>query len=173
MKTNLITIKKGFTLIELTIAMGIGILTSTMLLALFNQQATFLSLYNQQNFLTTEAPMVNLFVSRLVGKSDSYRFFDSLNDANGGVNGVVGPARFLSLDYRKPDGTVETAILAFDVTANHRGLYYYTRGAIADPQWAISKRPADVQFTMDRGILVMTVTGPAGEIVTYSGSTQS
>jgi prepilin-type N-terminal cleavage/methylation domain-containing protein len=173
MKTHLLRKKKGFTLIELTIAMGIGILTSSMLLGLFNQQATFLTLYNQQNFLTTEAPMVNLFVSRLVGKSDSYRFFNSLNDANNGVNGVVGPARFVSLDYRQPDGTVKTAILAFDVTVAHRGLYYYTKGAIADPQWAISKRPADVQFTMDRGIMVMTVTGPAGEVITYSGSTQS
>jgi type II secretory pathway pseudopilin PulG len=184
--------KRGFTLIELTIAMGIGIMTSSMLLVLFNQQTTFLNIYNRQNFITTEAPMINLFVSRLVGKSDSYRIFNSLNDANQDVsspNLVNNTGKFISLDFRNPDGTVKTAILAFrgaNIDPNEtarNGLNYYIRGPwdpgsstygpLVAPDWTISTKPTDISFSLNRGILVMTVTGPAGEIITYSGSAQS
>jgi hypothetical protein len=40
------------------------------------------------------------------------------------------------------------------------------------PQWFVSKRPSNVSFTMDQGVLRMTLTGPAGEQITYSGTMQ-
>ena len=42
MKPRLQKMRRGFTLIELSIAMTIGLMTAAMVLALFNQQLAFL-----------------------------------------------------------------------------------------------------------------------------------
>jgi hypothetical protein len=45
-------------------------------------------------------------------------------------------------------------------------------GVLAAPQWFISNKPANVWFTIEQGVLRMTLTGPAGEQITYSGTMQ-
>jgi hypothetical protein len=40
------------------------------------------------------------------------------------------------------------------------------------PQWAVSNKPAKVEFIMDQGVMRMILTGPAGEQITYSGTMQ-
>ena len=42
MNTGLRKLRRGFTLVELTIAMMIGLMVSAMVLAIFNQQMAFL-----------------------------------------------------------------------------------------------------------------------------------
>ncbi len=76
----------GFTLIELSVAMVMGLAIGAMVLTLFNQQLAFLRIYKAQNFLTEEAPVISMYVSKLVGKADRFRLHDSLNDALSGVN---------------------------------------------------------------------------------------
>ena len=66
MKSTFRRIRRGFTLMELSIALMLGLATCTMVLALFNQQLTFLNLFKAQNFLTDEAPIISMHVSRLV-----------------------------------------------------------------------------------------------------------
>ena len=56
--------RRGFTLIELTIAIMIGLATGTMVLALFNQQLAFLKIFKAQGFLTEEAPIISTYVDR-------------------------------------------------------------------------------------------------------------
>jgi hypothetical protein len=43
-------------------------------------------------------------------------------------------------------------------------------GVLGEPQWYISKQARDISFTVETGILRMTLTGPNGEVVTYSGA---
>lgn len=163
--------RRGFTLIELTMAMLLGMAISGMVMLLFNQQLAFLRLYQTQSFLTDEAPLISLYVSKLVGKSDRFRLHDSVEDALLGRNPRDISSPVVVLNFRQPDGTVRASILAFERNA----LYYYvvpSDGVPSEPQWYVSNKPTDVQFGMQEGVLRMTLTGPAGEQITYSGVMQ-
>lgn len=168
-------LRRGFTLIEITMAMVIGLATGGMVIALFNQQLAFLRLYQTQGFLTDEAPLISLYVSKLVGKADRFRLHDSVEDALVGANPRLTSSPVVVLNYRQPDGTVRASILSFENRGSGPALYYYvvpTNGILAEPQWHVSNKPANVQFGMQEGVLRMTLTGPAGEQITYSGTMQ-
>lgn len=173
MKSHAHRKRRGFTLIELTIAMMIGMITSTMVLALFNQQLAFLKLYKSQNFLTEEAPVISMYVSRLVGKADRFRLHDSVSDALSGSNPRLTPSPVVVLNFRQPDGKMRATILSFEDRGGGPALYYYVvpvSGVLGTPQWAVTKSPRNVVFSMNQGLLLMTITGPRNERITYSGS---
>lgn len=169
------SLRRGFTLIELSVAMMVGMLTGSMVLALFNQQLAFLRMYQTQNFLTEEAPVISMYVSKLVGTADRFRLHDSVADALAGTNPRMTASPVAVLNFRQPDGTMRASILAFEDRGTGPALYYYvvpTNGALDAPQWAVSSKPTNVEFFIDQGVLRMTLTGPAGEQITYSGAMQ-
>jgi hypothetical protein len=175
MKTFVRTARRGFTLIELTIAMVLGIAIGGMVISLFNQQLVFLNLYRSQSFLTEEAPLISLNVSRIIGKADRFRLHDSLDDALAGSNPRLTASPVVVLNFRQPDGTMRATILSFEDRGNGPALYHYVvpvTGVLGAPQWFISNKPANVWFTIEQGVLRMTLTGPAGEQITYSGTMQ-
>jgi hypothetical protein len=45
-------------------------------------------------------------------------------------------------------------------------------GVLGEPEWAVTNKAADVEFSMEQGILRMKLTGIAGEQITYSGTMQ-
>jgi type II secretory pathway pseudopilin PulG len=175
MKTFRHNASRGFTLIELTIAMMLGIAIGGMVISLFNQQLAFLNLYRTQSFLTEEAPLISLNVSRIVGKADRFRLHDSLADALSGSNPRLTDSPVVALNFRQPDGTMRASILSFEDRGDGPALYYYVvplTGVLGDPQWYVSNKPSNVRFTMEQGVLRMTLTGPAGEQIIYSGTMQ-
>jgi hypothetical protein len=162
----------------------LGLAISGMTLGLFNQQLAFLKIYKSQSFLTEEAPIVGMYVSKLVGKADRFRLHNSVADAINGAAPTNGPADFAVLNFRQPDGTIRAAVLAFqDLNGTGRALYYYVIPlGFADtdlpaPQWAVMS-PARGQsgmartgsFSVVNGNLLMTLTGENNESITYSGS---
>lgn len=168
-------IRRGLTLIELSVTLVMGVMISSMVLALFNQQLAFLSIYNTQNFLADEAPMVSHYVSKIVGRAERFRLHDSVADALSGTNPRLTSSPVALLNFRQPDGTMRASILSFENRGTGPALYYYivpTSGPMGTPQWYITKKASNVQFTMEEGILRMTLTGPNGESITYSGSMQ-
>jgi hypothetical protein len=170
--------RRGFTLLELSMAMGLGMIVSAMVLALFNQQLVFLQIYQRQNFLTEEAPLISMYVSKLVGKADRFRLHDSVTDARTGTNPRVeghDPSPVVVLNFRQPDGTMRASILSFENRGSGPALYYYlisTSGELGDPQWKVTAKPKNVGFTMQQGVLRMKLTGPDDEEITYSGTMQ-
>ena len=175
MKLNLKRVRRGFTLIELTLAIMMGIATGGMVLALFNQQLAFLKIFKTQSFLTEEAPIISIYVSRLVGKADRFRLHDSVSDALSGSNPRLTESPVVLLNFREPDGTMRASILSFEDRGAGPALYYYVvpvTGVLGEPQWAVSKAPENVTFTMQQGVLRMILTGPAGEQIVYSGTMQ-
>ncbi len=176
MKTTFKRIRRGFTLIELSIAMLMGMATGAMVLALFNQQLAFLKMYRTQNFLTDEAPIINMYVSRLVGRAERFRLYDSADEARSlAPNAILDSSSALLLDFRQPDGTLRQAMLSFEELGSGPALCYYLSdaGVLAeDPQLVISKAPSKVDFSMSEGVLRMTITGPRKERITYSGTMQ-
>lgn len=175
MKRNPHHIRSGFTLVELSVALMMGMMIGAMLLALFNQQLAFLKIYQAQDFISEEAPVINSYVSKLVGRADRFRLHDSLTDAKAGANARLTESPVVVLNYKQPDGTLRASILSFEDRGTGPALYYYVVpavGVLTTPQWAITTKAADVRFAMDQGVLRMTLTGPAGEKITYSGTMQ-
>jgi type II secretory pathway pseudopilin PulG len=170
--------RRGFTLIELTIAIMMGLATGTMVLALFNQQLAFLRIFKAQNFLTEEAPIVSTYVSRLIGKADRFRLHDSLADALSGANPRLTPSPVVVLNFRQldnPAAPMRATILSFENRGSGPALYYYVVpavGVLGAPQWSVTKSATNVTFAMVSGVLRMTLTGPNGEQITYSGTMQ-
>lgn len=175
MKTNFSRLRSGFTLLELSIAMMIGLAISSMVLVLFNQQLAFLKIYRAQSFLTEEAPVISVYVSRIVGKADRFRLHDNLADALANVRSRTTTSPVIVLNFRQPDGAMRASILSFENRGQGPALYYYVvpkTGVLGVPQWVVTKQPTDVSFSMDQGVLRMALTGPAGERITYSGTMQ-
>ena len=175
MKSNHHSKRRGFTLIELTVAMMIGMMIGAMVLAMFNQQLAFLNIYKAQNFISTEAPIISSYVSKLVGKADRFRLHASLDDAKAGRNPRLTASPVAVLNFRQPDGTMRASILSFEDLGDGPALHYYVvpvSGVLGTPQWAITTKAANVEFSADQGVLRMSITGPAGELITYSGTMQ-
>lgn len=175
MKRNRHFFRRGFTLVELSVAIMMGMLTGSMVIALFNQQLAFLKIYQTQDFLTQEAPLVSMYVSKLVGKADRFRLYDSVADALAKRNPREASSPVVVLNYRQPDGTMRASILSFENRGTGSKLYYFvvpTNEVLGDPQWAISGKPKNVRFTVEEGVLRMILTGPADEQITYSGTMQ-
>lgn len=166
---------RGFTLVELSVGMVTGIALATMLLALVNQQVAFLRIFNAQSFLTTEAPLINNYLARVIGSAEGYRLYESIDDLVAGAPPVMEDAPVLMLRFREPDGTFRASVISFENPGTGQGLYYRlvtSAGVLRAPDWAVSRRPANVDFSIVQGILRVTITGPAGEEIVYSGTQQ-
>lgn len=166
---------RGFTLIELSIAIMLGMATGSMVLTLFNQQLTFLRVFKDQSFLTEEAPIISGYVSRLIGKADRFRLHASVEDARLGVNPRLTASPVVVLNFKQPDGSIRATILSFERPASGPVLYNYVvpvTGVLAPPTWAVTKAPTEVSFAVEQGVLRMRLTGPRSEQITYSGTMQ-
>ena len=175
MKTGIRKLRRAFTLLEMTVVMMIGMMIGSIIIAIFNQQLAFLRIYQIQSFSTEEAPMISLYLNRLIGKADRFRLHNTLNEALSGTNPRIDPSPICVLNFRQPDGDMRASIIAFEETADGPRLNYYVvpeSGTLGNPQWSISRRAANVEFYMEQGILRTMLTGPEGEQLIYSGSMQ-
>lgn len=175
MKSPMRLIRRGFTLVELTLATFVGMAVAVMTLAIVNQQFAFLRIYGVQSFLSEEAPIISGYVAKLIGQSSRYRLHNNVNDALAGTNLVMTNAPVILLNFLQPDGSMKASILAFQNLGSGSALYYYivpASGTLGAPQWAVTRKPTSVLFSIETGILRMRLTGPAGEQITYSGNMQ-
>ncbi len=167
--------RRGYTLVELSLAMVTGTMVAVMMLAMVNQQIAFLKIYNAQNFLTTEAPLISNYLARVIGSADGYRLYESVEDLVDGSPPVMTGAPVIMLRFKEPDGTFRASVLAFENPGSGQGLYYRMvsrAGVLGTPDWALSKRPSNVDFSIVQGILRVRVQGPNGEEIYYSGNQQ-
>lgn len=166
---------KGFTLIEVTLALALTLGVVSTVVAILQQQVSFSRIIGRFQFLREEAPQINTLLSTLVGQSDSYRIYPSRGDAMAGVGAVTTGGRALRLRFRNPDGTAALAVVAFENTGGEDRLNFYYRASDAatwpgSPSWTISSSPAAVDFSNNTGILLVAMTGPSGEEITYAGN---
>lgn len=169
--------RRGYTLLELTLAMVVGMMIASITLLLFNQQMAFVRIFNAQDFLTREAPLINNYVVRVLGSAEGYRLYTDMNSLRTGGSPVLSNAKVLVLRFRESDGTIRTSMLSWEDPGSGmgQGLYYRlipASGTIGTPDWAISKKPTNVIFAVEQGILRMRITGPNGEELIYSGTEQ-
>jgi len=171
---------RGYTLIELTLAMAVGVIISAIIMSMVNQQLAFLRIFRAQSFLVTEAPMLNNYIAKIVGNADSYRLYASVDDLKAGRQ-TLTEAPVIMLRFKEPNGTFRTSVLSFETPTSPEGsgpaLYHRMLSTTNELQdikesWALSKKPADVRFSIDTGILRVKIKGPNREQIIYSGASQ-
>lgn len=173
MKTLKNTIKRGFTLLELSLAIMLGMTVSAVLLAMLNQQITFLKVFRAQSFLNEEAPIISHHVSKLLLNAERFRLHASIEEALSGEDPQLTDSPVMVLNFRQPDGALRAGILSFEDRGTGNALYYYVvplDGELAEPEWAITNKPTNVSFFVESGIMRVRLTGPAGEEITFSGA---
>lgn len=168
-------IRRGFTILELTVAIMVGMTVGATILAMLNQQVAFLKIFRAQSFLNEEAPIISSHVSKLLANAERFRLHASISDALSGSNPRLTDSPVLVLNFRQPDGSVRAGILSFENRGQGNALYYYVvpvSGILSTPQWAVTTKPTNVSFSVESGILRTRLTGPAGEELTFSGAMQ-
>jgi hypothetical protein len=182
--------RNAFTLLELTISMLMGLAAGGMIMTLFQQQLTFLTILRTQNFLVEDAPIISNYINQIVGKADSFRIHGSLTAAENDTAPSLGPASALSLRFRLPDGTERRSILYFvppvpatpTVPATTGGLFLrsYNAAGVVNPDvqlYSSSAISTNVTFSIAAagtyaGVLQVNLTGPRNESVIYAGTMQ-
>lgn len=175
MKTTFRKIRRGFTLLELSLAMAVGMTIGAATLAMLNQQIAFLRIFRAQSFLNEEAPMISAHVSKLLANAERFRLHASIAEALSGANPRLTDSPVAVLNFRQPDGSMRAGILSFEDRGQGEALYYYvvpTSGVLTAPEWAVTDKPEDVSFFVEAGIIRIRLVGPAGEEITFSGSMQ-
>ncbi len=164
--------KRGFSLVETTLALFMALWVASATVVLMKQHVYFMKLINQFSFLRDEAPMINILMSRIIQRSDAYRIYESKASAMAGTGALNTGGTAVWLRYRNPDGSFQQSIIAFEINAGETSLNYYLHNGVAwgaSPDWTISSLPEVVTFANDSGVLLMTVTGPNQEEITYVG----
>lgn len=175
MKPNRRKRHAGYTLIEITLALGMSLGIASAIVGLLQQQVSFNRVISSFQFLRDEAPQINTLLATLVGKADSYRIYTNRISAMASSGAVNTGGRALRLRFRNPDGSVSNAVISFEESNGKNRLNFYFRGPNAaawptTPSWTITSRPTLVDFANNTGILLVSMTGPNGEEITYSGN---
>ncbi|MEX2579333.1 MAG: type II secretion system protein [Verrucomicrobiales bacterium] len=166
---------RGFTVIEMTLALALGLGVAMTLISLLQQQIGFSKALMRFSFLRDEAPQINTLLSTIITKADNYRIYPDVDKAKAATEAVRSGGRALRLRFRNPDGDFDTGIVAFEVADGEKKLNYYLQpsgtGSWTDaPNWTISSQPDLVDFDNSSGILLITMTGENGDQITYAGS---
>lgn len=168
--------KRGFTLIEMSIAMTLAISIGAIMITLLQQQISFHRIMRAQNFLVQEAPQVSNTITQILNRADAYRIHVDLTDAISDTGAVESGGKVLVVGFHNPDQTRDFGMIAFELIDGEPVLGYYnlsaagTFGGAGHPDWIISRRVRNVDFFVENGVFRLQLTGPAGESITYSGT---
>ena len=164
--------QQGMTLIELAVYMAMSLALSAALLMMLKSHFTFMRMLTSMSFLRDDAPQVNIMLTGILGQADSYRIYESIADAKASSNAVNTGGTAVRLRFRNPNGAYSEGIVDFSTAAgkSQLGYYNFNGGWPATADWLISQRAAAVTFADDTGILLVTLTGPYGEQITYAGT---
>ena len=168
--------RRGFTLIELSIAMTLAISIGGVMMTLVQQQISFHKIMRTQNFLVQEAPQINNTLSHILARADAYRIHLDLTDAITDTNAVTADGKVLVVGFQNPDGSQAFGLISFEMIAGEPVLGYYNLSAAnifpgaGHPDWIISRQVQDATFLVQNGVFRAQLTGPAGETITYSGT---
>ncbi len=169
--------KRGFTLVEMTvvIAVGLGIASAGSLL--LNQQLTTIRIFRQQDFILREAPAINRSLTSILDRADAIRLHSNFSDAVNDIRPTLSGANALVAAFEAPDGTATFGIIHFRTAPDGtQRLDYYSSfdpsvtplPLAANPSWNISRNVSNVDFSLVNGLFQLTLTGPNSEMITYT-----
>ncbi len=161
---------KGFTLIEITAYLAMTLLLSMILMMMLQSHFTFMRILSSYEFLRDDAPQINVMLTGILGKADSYRIYGSVDDAKNANSAMNSGGSAVRLLFRNPDGSIGQGIVAYEAANGQLNYYNFTGAWPATADWTISHRPTAVDFSDNTGVLLVTLTGPYNETITYAGT---
>jgi len=167
--------QSGFTLIELTLVMGISVLVASGLIGMFNAHIQTMNQALKYKFLAQDAPFIELLLTKTIGSAEDFRLYASSSDAMSDSNPVLINAKAVGLRMREPNNTFRKAVISFETINNQQGLYFFPRDSNGTflPPWELAGSSpvslSDVKFEFDSttissadahpGVLLVTITG--------------
>jgi prepilin-type N-terminal cleavage/methylation domain-containing protein len=166
--------RSGFTLIEMTvvIVVGMGIASAGMLL--LSQQIRVIEILNRQNFILEDAPQINHSITSILSRADAIRLHSSFDDALADSNAVIADGTVLVAAFRNIDETTTFGIISFEENDDDDRLNYYfydptePQPTVGNPSWTIARTVAGVNFSTVDGLVQLQLTGPNAEEITYT-----
>jgi len=134
--------QRGFSLIELSLVLGLSVMIASGLVGMFNAHLQMMKQAAQYQFLAEDAPFIGLLLTRTIGNAEDYRIYASRTAAESptGTPVLSGPA--VKLWMAQPGGTFRQAILSFETINGHRGIYFFladpTTGFPPTPNWELA-----------------------------------
>jgi len=176
------THQRAFTLVELTVAILIGLMIATITLTLFNQQLASFNILRTQNFMVREAPQINTTLNKIIPSADSFLIYAKADDVKSGTPVTSGgKAIALRFDGSNIATTADSelsksfSVISFD--ASKGDLNYYAGlsqlsafDPTTTPSWKISTQVKNATFFLENGVLRITLTGKNDGEITYSAS---
>jgi hypothetical protein len=167
----------GFTLIELALVTGISVLIASGLIGIFNAHLQMVNQASKFKFLSQDAPIIGLLLTRTIGNAEDYRIYPS-RDAAASDTGRALSGPVVRLWMAQPysisspqDSTkwFQQAILSFETINGHKGIYFFladpNTGAFpAAPNWELAggqltNDANNPPFDANSGVLLVTLKG--------------
>lgn len=160
----------GFTLMEMSLALGLMVMLGGALVAMLQQHLTFLGLAQKQSFLAEEAPKIGNVLGRIFQQADHYFIYTNLEAAQNVAAPMLSGGGAVRLFFKGATQDVEERIIATQEDASGVSLRFYVpQDDGTTTSWLICQGLQGVSFGADQGILVATLTGPNGEEISYCG----
>ncbi|NNC89851.1 MAG: hypothetical protein HKN82_15445 [Akkermansiaceae bacterium] len=168
--------RRGFTLVELSMAVMLSMVIGGMSMMLMQQQVTHQRIVRAQDFLVKEAPLINNALTTIMARADAFRIHETLEDAVADTNAVTTGGRVLVVGFQNPDGSRQFGLISFEDDGMDSFLGYYSIDQFTpfpgagNPDWIISRSLTDATFFIQNDVFRVRLTGAAGESITYSGT---
>lgn len=162
--------RQGFTLMEVSTAMGLMVMLSGALVVMLQQHLSFMGMAQRQTFLAKEAPQIGNILGRIFQQADHYFIYADRAGALGGATPVIQNGGAVRLFFKTSSQTTQERLIVAEADSSGTSLRLYaaqTDGT--ETSWLICKGLQGAAFHANEGILTATLTGPNGESITYCG----
>ncbi len=162
--------RHGFTLIEISTAMGLMVMLSGALVVMLQQHLSFMRLAQRQSFLAQEAPQIGNLLGRIFQQADHYFIYASRDSALSGGTPLIQNGSAVRLFFKTAAQTTQERLIAAETGIGGTSLRLYTpQPDGTETSWLICQRLQGATFNAYEGILTVALSGPNGEEITYSG----
>jgi hypothetical protein len=163
----------GFTLIELTLVMGISVMVAGALIGMFQAHVQMLNQAVKYKFLAEDAPVIGLLLTRTIGNAEDYRIYASGTAARSSTGTPVLTGQAVRLSMRQPNSTFRQAVVSFETINSHLGLYFFLADSTgtfsATPSWELAGgQLTAATFDAATGVLLATLTGTYYDQYTFA-----
>jgi prepilin-type N-terminal cleavage/methylation domain-containing protein len=171
--------QNGFTLIELTLVLGVSALVASALIGMFHTHIQMLNQALKYKFLSQDAPFIGLLLTRTIGNAEDFRIYASGAAARSSTATPVltGPA--VKLWMRQPNSTFRLVVVSFETYNTQLGIYVFltdlSTGVFSStPNWEMAGASpvslSNTNFAFDSTTLSPIDAHPGVLLVTLTGS---
>jgi prepilin-type N-terminal cleavage/methylation domain-containing protein len=129
--------QSGFTLIELTLVMGVSVMVAGALIGMFQTHVQMLNQALENTFVAEDAPFIGLLLTRTIGNAEDYRIYATGAAARSATGTPALAGQAVKLWMRQPNSTFRMAVVSFEPGNAHPALYFF----LADPSGVFSATP--------------------------------